>query len=121
VANPRLAPYGRAAREVLEALGLWQVLQSRIVQGESVGQAMQFVISGHAELGFVALSQVQPGGPARVGSYWEIPQSLYTPIQQQAVLLTDSPTARALLAFVRSDEALAVIRRYGYGVPDSDR
>ncbi len=117
LANPRLAPYGKAAREVLENRGLWQILQHRMVRGENIGQTYQFVESGNAELGFVARSQVKrPGRPAD-GSWWDIPQALYSPIEQQAVLLTDNPVARDFLAFVRSAEVMEVIRSYGYGTP----
>ncbi len=117
LANPRLAPYGKAAREVLENRGLWQILQHRMVRGENIGQTFQFVGSGNAELGFVAWSQVKrPGRPAD-GSWWDIPQALYSPIEQQAVLLTDDPVARDFLAFVRSAEVTEVIRSYGYGTP----
>ncbi len=117
LANPRLAPYGRAAREVLEKRGLWEDLQNRMVRGENIGQAFQFVGSGNAELGFVAWSQVRrPDQPAS-GSWWEIPQELYSPIEQQAVLLKDNPVARDFIAYVRSEEVLEIIRAYGYGTP----
>jgi molybdate transport system substrate-binding protein len=117
IANPKLAPYGRAAEEVLTARGLWGALQGSMVRGENIGQAFQFVKSGNAELGFVAYSQVKhPGHPVE-GSFWEVPQSLYTPIEQQALLLTDSDAARAFLTFVKRDESLALIRSFGYGTP----
>ncbi len=116
VADPRLAPYGRAARQVLEHRGLWQTLQGRLVRGGNVGQAFQFVRSGNAELGLVALSQARR---ARRGSLWEPPQKEYDPIVQQAVLLRDDATARAFLAFLRSDEGRALIRSFGYGTPDA--
>jgi len=115
IANPDLAPYGLAAMEVLEGRGLWVDLQSRIVRGENVGQAYQYVHSGNAELGFVAYSQVMRPGAAIEGSYWEVPISLYSPIEQQVVLLVESVAARAFLDFVRSDEGLDIIRGYGYG------
>ncbi len=117
LANPRLAPYGQAAREAMEALGVWEDLQEKIVRGENIGQTYRFIQSGGAELGFVAYSQLhRPGQPA-VGSYWEVPSSLCTPIEQQAVLLKESAVARAFLAFVREDEAKRIIRSYGYGTP----
>ena len=117
IANPKLAPYGRAAREVLQAQGLWSRLRPRLVRGENVGQTIQFVSTGNAELGFVALSQVIParGQPAR-GAYWEVPRALYTPILQQAVLIRDSDAAREFLRFVRSAQARALIRAHGYRV-----
>ncbi len=117
IANPRLAPYGKAAQEVLQRRGLWQALQDRFVRGENIGQTFQFVMSGNAELGFVSFSQIKRPGRPTAGSWWEIPQSLYSPIEQQAVLLQDNAPARAFLAFVRSEEALKIIRSYGYGTP----
>ncbi len=117
LANPKLAPYGRAARQVLQKLGLWAALRGRMVRGENVGQAFQFVVSGNAALGFVAYSQiVQADGSVR-GSFWMPDATLYDPIEQQAVLLRESPAARALLDFTRSDKGRAIIRRHGYGLP----
>lgn len=117
LANPKLAPYGKAAREVLERRGLWRVLQDRLVRGENIGQAFQFVKSSNAELGFVAWSQVNRPGKPMIGSWWEIPQALYSPIEQQAVLLEDNPVARDFLTFARSEAALEIIRAHGYGTP----
>lgn len=117
IANPSLAPYGAAAREVLEARGLWNELDGRIVRGENIGQAFQFVESGNAEIGFVAYAQVKGRDAPTPGSVWIVPQSLYTPIEQQAVLLRDSAAARDFLAYVRSDEALKMIRESGYDTP----
>lgn len=117
IANPELAPYGKAAQEILQALGLRDRLDRRLVRGENIGQTFQFVHSGQVELGFVARSQVtRPGQPVE-GSFWEVPQALYTPITQQAVLLKDSVAARAFLAFMRSREALKIIHDYGYDTP----
>lgn len=118
VANPRLAPYGLAAQRVLESRGLWQVLQPRLVRGENIGQTFQFVFSGNAELGFVALSQYLGLDPARRGSVWLVPESLHAPILQQAVLLKDDPVARAFLEFLKSPAAREIIRDHGYGFPD---
>jgi molybdate transport system substrate-binding protein len=118
IANPELAPYGLAAREALESLGLWEGLQDRIVRGENIGQAFQFVASGSAELGLVALSQVtRPGHRMRAGSYWKVPQELYSPIEQQAVLLKDTAAARELMDFIESAEARVIIRQNGYTTP----
>lgn len=117
LANPRLAPYGKAAREVLEARGLWMSLEADAVRGENIGQTFQFVRSGNAELGFVALSQLKRPGQSIEGSFWEVPQSLYTPIEQQAVLLRESNIARSFLRFIQDEESLALIRSYGYGTP----
>ena len=117
LANPRLAPYGRAAEEIIRAQGARERLHGRMVRGENIGQAFQFVKSGNAELGFVSLSQIkQPGKPVE-GSYWNVPQSLYSPIEQQAVVLQDNPIAHAFAEFVKSDRAREIIQAYGYGVP----
>jgi len=115
IANPKLAPYGQAAQEVLQKLGIWDNLGQRLVRGQNVCQAFQFVKSGNAELGFVALSQVTRSGRPAEGSWWDVPQSLHNPIQQQAVLLKDNDAARAFLDFLRSEESLEIIRKYGYG------
>lgn len=117
IANPKLAPYGKAAQEVLRDRGLWGALKGRMVRGENIGQTFQFVKSGNAELGFVAYSQVKrPGHPVE-GSFWEVPQSLYSPIEQQAILLKDKEAARAFLSFMKNDESLDIIRGYGYDTP----
>jgi molybdate transport system substrate-binding protein len=120
IANPKLAPYGAAAVETLAALGVLEAVRPRLVQGESIAQAQQFVATGNAELGFVALSQVAaPGAPAG-GSFWVVPPSLHAPIEQDAVLLaagTGHPAARALWDYLRSDKAKERIRAYGYEVP----
>ena len=118
IANPKIAPYGRAAREVLTAAGLWEALQPRLVRGENIAQTFQFVGSGNAELGFVAQSQVQRPDRAIYGSRWEVPPSLYTPIVQQAVLLADDAAARAFARYLQSAEARKIIRDFGYGLPD---
>ena len=117
IANPKLAPYGRATEEVLQVSGLWKSLQRKMVRGENIGQALQFVRSGNAELGFVAYSQIKRPGHLVNGSYWEVPQSLYTPITQQAVLLKEGRAARDFIAFMHSEEARATIRSYGYTTP----
>ena len=117
IANPKAAPYGTAAMEALGRLGVLPEVQPRIVQGENISQAHQFVVSGNAELGFVALSQVYKDGKLASGSMWPVPAELYTPILQDAVLLAkgrDKPAASALLAYLKGDKARAVIRSYGY-------
>lgn len=117
LANPRLAPYGKAARETLTTLGLWQSLSGRMVFGENIGQTFHFVSSGNAELGFVAFSQIKnPVRPAR-GSYWEVPPSHHEPIEQRAVLVRDDPGARAFLDFLKGPEGRSVIESFGYGTP----
>jgi len=115
IANPETAPYGAAAVEVMEALGVHSDLEGKIVQGKSISQTHQFVATGNAELGFVALSQVVAD---ESGSRWMIPQDLYAPIRQDAVLLKKgeaSVAARAYLDFLQSPEAVAIIEKYGYG------
>ncbi len=117
IANPKLAPYGLAAREVLQARGLWNDMDKRLVRGENIGQTFQFVASGNAELGFVAMSQLMRPGQAVEGSHWDVPPALYGPIEQQAVLLKDKEAARAFMSFVRSAAAIRIIRDHGYEVP----
>ena len=117
MANPKLAPYGKAAQEILQARRLWGRLSGRLVRGENIGQTFQFVKSGNAELGFVAYSQVKRPNQPIEGTFWEVPQALYTSIEQQAVLLKDSVAARAFLSFARSREALKIIHDYGYDTP----
>lgn len=118
IANPKLAPYGRAAIEVLQARGLREALAPKLVTAESIAQAYQFVATGNAELGFVALSQVaQPGQPV-AGSYWQVPPTWYGEIRQDAVLLKPgdkNPAAAALLAYLKTPAAQALIQSYGYG------
>ncbi|VAW90642.1 Molybdenum ABC transporter, substrate-binding protein ModA [hydrothermal vent metagenome] len=122
VANPRLAPYGKAAKEVLTRLKLWDSLANKMVRGENINQTFQFVKSSNAEMGFVAYSQLvslmKNNQQKRIeGSYWEVPQSLYSPIEQQAVILKDNKAAHEFIAFIRNEQALKIIRDYGYGVP----
>lgn len=117
IANPRLAPYGAAAKAVLEAEGLWQPLRGRLVRGENIGQAYQFVQSGNAALGFVAYAQVKRPGQAIPGSHWAVPTELYPAIEQQAVLLREDPVARRFLEFTASATGREVIAGYGYDTP----
>ncbi len=117
LANPRLAPYGRAAEQVLRKLERWHGLQQRLVRGENIGQTFQFVKSGNAALGFVARSQLHRSGKPIQGSVWEVPQTLYQPLQQQAVLLKQNDAAQAFLDFVRSDQGRQIIRQSGYDTP----
>jgi len=117
MANPRLAPYGMAAQQVLLALGLDEKLKGCLIRGENIGQAFHFVKSGNAELGFVAWSQVKRPGQPIEGSYWEPPSSTYSPIEQQAVLLKDKEATRAFLAFMKGAEAVKIIQDHGYSTP----
>jgi molybdate transport system substrate-binding protein len=119
IANPKLAPYGAAGLEVLRSLGLLDALAGKLVQGDSIAQAHQFVSTGNAELGFVALSQVSAPGKPVIGSSWLVPDRLYSPIVQDAVLLKkgeQNPAALALMRFLRSEAAKSVILSHGYGL-----
>lgn len=119
IANPRLAPYGIAASEVLNKYGLYDEIRVRLVQGENIAQAYQFVFTGNAELGFVSLSQVMEGGTLVSGSAWIIPEELHLPIRQDAVILThgmDGSAAEAFMNFMKTSESRAVIASYGYEV-----
>ncbi len=115
IANPELAPYGAAAREVLMARNLWDALQPKLVQGQDIGQTYSFVHTGNAELGFVAYAQLAKPEATVEGSYWLVPDGLHRPIAQEAVLLRDVPAARELIEFVQGSAARELIRRYGYG------
>ncbi len=117
IANPKLAPYGKAAQQILLAKGAWTALRGKVVRGENIGQTFQFVKRGDAELGFVAYSQVKRPDHPIEGSWWEAPQVLYTPIEQQAVLLKENEATRAFMLFVQSDVALKIIQGYGYDTP----
>lgn len=117
IASPKLAPYGAAAMEVIEKMGLTAAITPKIVQGANIGQAFQFVSSENATLGFVALSQVFEGGRIKEGSGWIVPSSMHKPIKQDAVMLNtgkDNPAAQALIQYLRSEKAKAVIRSFGY-------
>jgi len=107
----------RAAREVLQARGVWEELTARLVRGEGLGHTFHFVQSGNAELGFVTYAQVKRRGDAPRGSWWDVPQALYRPIEQQAVLLEDDPVACTSLASLRGDQARTIIANYGYRLP----
>jgi molybdate transport system substrate-binding protein len=117
LANPKLAPYGAAAVEVMTRLGLMSALEPKFVQGENIAQTYQFVSTRNAELGFVALSQVYEGGKLKGGSGWIVPTAMHSPIRQDAVLLSRAKgnlAAEALLKYLKSDKARAVIKAYGY-------
>lgn len=119
IANPKLAPYGAAAVETLQKLSLYQALESKLVVGESIAQAQQFVASGSAQLGFVAMSQVYEGGKLKSGSAWVVPAGLYAPIRQDAVALAKgkgNPAVAALLKYMQGDKVKAIIRSYGYAL-----
>jgi molybdate transport system substrate-binding protein len=119
-ADPKLAPYGLAAKETLEGLGLWNNVQSKLVTGESITQTYQFAATGNAELAFIALSQIIKEDKVAEGSWWLVPSNLYSPIRQSAVQLSsakDPAAAKAFLDFLKSEKAVAIIRSFGYGLP----
>jgi len=119
IADPRLAPYGKAAMQTLEALGLRAKFEPRLVMGESVAQTFQFISSGNAPFGFVALSQVYTDGRITQGSAWIVPERLHEPLRQDAVVLLSAksnPAALALAKFLRGPTARRIIRAHGYGI-----
>ena len=122
MADPKLAPYGVAARQVLDAMGLYSRLKPKIVQGKNIGQTFQFVSSGNAALGFVALAQVWHQGSLVAGSAWVVPHDLYDPIKQDVVLLVaaqDNPAALALMDYLKGEVAQRIIESFGYQRKDS--
>jgi molybdate transport system substrate-binding protein len=119
VANPKTAPYGAAAVATLTNLGLPDAIQSKFVTGENIAQAYQFVMTENAELGFVALSQVMVDGQLTGGSAWIVPANFHEPIRQDAVILVkgqDQPAAQALVDYLKSEKARAIIKSYGYAL-----
>jgi molybdate transport system substrate-binding protein len=121
LANPKTAPYGKAAYTTLMRLNLWESVSSTLVRGENIAQTFQFVATGNAEVGFVALSQVMGPHLKIRGSQWIVPEHLYEAIDQDAALLTraqSQPAARAFLQFLKSDKARKLIQSYGYGLKE---
>ena len=121
IANPKTAPYGQAAVQILKALQLWNELRDRLVYGENIGQTFQFVFTHNAQLGFVALSQALDPKFKSMGSRWDVPPHLYDPLTQQAVLLKrgqHNQAAKAFLAYMKQKPARDIIERYGYGTED---
>lgn len=119
IANPKTAPYGAAAVETLKKLNLLEAVQPKFVQGENISQTLQFVSTGNADLGFVALSQVFQDGRITGGSAWIVPAEMHDPILQDAVILKrgeNNPAAGALQAYLKGDKARAIIRRFGYAI-----
>ncbi|MCX7210486.1 MAG: molybdate ABC transporter substrate-binding protein [Burkholderiales bacterium] len=117
IANAKVAPYGQAAVQTMLKLGLLTKLESRVVQGENIAQTHQFVTSGNAQLGFVALSQITENGKVKSGSAWIVSQELHDQIKQDAILLNngkDSIAGKALLEYLKSDKAKKIIASYGY-------
>lgn len=119
IANPKIAPYGEQAVQVLKNLGIYQQLDAKLVQGQSIGQAFQYVSSGNVQQGILALSQVTHDGKLTAGSAWIIPSKLYQAIKQDAVLLNkgkDNPAAREFLDYLKTPAAVQIIRSFGYEV-----
>jgi molybdate transport system substrate-binding protein len=120
IANPKLAPYGAAAQETLQSLGLWDSVQSRIVMGESITQTMQFADTGNAAMAFIAQSQTIKDGKPVEGSSWVVPQHMYTPIRQDGIVLAaaqDKVAAEAFMKYLKGAKAIAVIKSFGYALP----
>ncbi|WP_265533352.1 molybdate ABC transporter substrate-binding protein [Pseudomonas saponiphila] len=117
IANPKAAPYGLAATQVLAKLGLSEKVKDKLVEGQNITQAYQFVSTGNAELGFVALSQIYKDGKVSSGSAWIVPAQMHDPIKQDAVILNkgkDNPAAQALVDYLKGPKAAAIIQSYGY-------
>jgi len=115
MANPNLAPYGKAALDYLTNLNLWQTLQKNLVRGENISQTFHFVKSGSAEYGLIAFSQIKsPQQTSFEGTYWKIPETFYTPIKQQAVLLSDKPSVKQFYTFIKNAESQKIIKNFGY-------
>lgn len=117
IASPKLAPYGVAAMEALTKIGMLNALQAKLVQGESIGQAFSMTLTGNADLGFVAMSQVFEDGKLKSGSVWVVPDNLHSPLRQDTVLLTrgkNNPAAQQLLVFLKSGQARAIMNSFGY-------
>ncbi len=117
IANPKLAPYGAAAKETLQSLNLWETLESKIVMGENIGQAHAMVATGSAELGMVALSYVLSPRNRQPGTRWDIPAELHAPIRQDAILLTHGAgnvAATAFLQFLQNENVRATVKSFGY-------
>jgi molybdate transport system substrate-binding protein len=116
IANPELAPYGKAAREVLQTVGLWELAQAKLVLGENIAQATQFVATGAAQAGITALALVSGNEAAFTGRYLPLPDTLHAPLRQRMVLLKQAgPAAVAFHQYLQSAPAAAVLRRHGFG------
>ena len=117
IANPKTAPYGSAAIEVMQKMGVIAALQAKFVQGENIAQTYQFAVSGNAEIGFVSLSQIWKDGKISSGSAWIVPSNMHEAIRQDAMLLArgrDKRAASALLSYLKGEKARAIIKSYGY-------
>lgn len=117
IANAKVSPYGQAAVQTLQKLGVLARVEPRVVQGESIAQAYQFVATGNAQLGFVALSQIFENGKLKSGSAWIVPETMHEALRQDVILLNqgrDAPAAQALLAYMKSNKAKKIMASYGY-------
>lgn len=117
IADPQVAPYGKAAIQVLKKLDAWSLVANKLVRGRNVSQTMNFIVTGNAELGFVSLSQVIQGVP---GKYWVVPDTWHDPLRQDAVLLLPGKgqtAAQDFLTYLQSEPAAAILNTFGYGVP----
>lgn len=125
IANPKTAPYGTQAVNYLKNVGMYDQVKSKLVNGESIAHAFQYVVTGNATLGFVALSHlVDPASPAKPEQYWVIPQTDYAPINQAAVMLKrgeHNPAAQAFMQYIKSEKAIAIIKKYGYNLSDDSK
>ena len=117
LSNPRLSPYGRAAEQFLMELSLWDELQDRIVMGPNIGQTYHFAISGDVDMALIPFSQIIYGNYMQAGSYWPVPEQYYSPIEQQAVLLSENPAAREFIAFMQSNAGSQIIAGNGFNIP----
>ena len=120
IANPNLAPYGKAAEQLIERLGLTEAIETKLVLGENVGQAFAFVRTGNAQLGFVSEAQIIGLGDGNTTASWHPPADLFDPIAQDAVLLTraeDKPAALAFMTYLQTDDARDIIAQHGYDLP----
>lgn len=120
IADPKLSPYGLAAKETLEKLVMWNAMQEKLIKGENVAQTYQLAATENAELAFISLSQIMREGKVSEGSWWQVPPELHNPIRQSAVMLAgakDKIAAQAFLEFLKSNKAVAIIRSFGYELP----
>ena len=116
IANPKISPLF-TSKEALISINLWEGMKNKLVRGENIAQTFQFVNSGNAKLGFISYSQLMNPSYPVAGSFWEVPQTLYTPIEQQVVLLKKSSLAKDFLSFMRTDQSLKIISKFGYDLP----
>lgn len=119
IANPEIAPYGLAAKQVLQKLDLWQQLQPRLVMGENIAQTLQFVYTKNADAGFVAQSMLNMGKAIDSACVWNVPADMYAPIKQKMVLLNkakDKQVAQEFMQYIKTDAAREIIKATGYDV-----